>query len=118
MTLCGLLCWFLFLFFTLEVRRASQKNNSTTGSCDFCWIGAFLWVLLLCSGGDKKGSPRPPNKITLEGIVNCKLNEVLLCNVATKMYPSFWTVHGNRNDLIARVGPVVLEYYSHVGMCV
>lgn len=26
-------------------------------------------------------------------------------------------VHGNRNGLIAYVGPVV-EYYSYVGMCV
>lgn len=74
--------------------------------------------MLLCNGGGQKRIPPPPNKITLEGTVNCKLNEVLLCNVATKMYPSFWTVHGNRNDLIACVGPVVLEYYSHVGMCV
>ena len=54
-----------------------------------------------------KEPPPPPNKITLEGIVNCKLNEVLLCNVAIKMYPSFWIMHGNRNDLIACVGPVV-----------
>lgn len=84
----------------------------------FAGLEPSLGFCCIVVGGTKKDPPPPANEITLEGIVNCKLNEVLLCNVATKMYPSFWIAHGNRNDLIACVGPVVLEYYSHVGRCV
>ena len=46
-------------------------------------------------------------------MVNCKLNEILLGDVAAEMYADFQMVQRNRKDLIAYAGPL-LGYYSHL----
>ena len=59
------------------------------------------------------GTPVHPTNSPWEDMVNCKLNEILLGDVAAEMYANFQMMQRNRNDLIAYAGPL-LGYYSHL----